>query len=83
MLIIYIECFSDPLPRAVYLAYKARKAVIINPEEKQMRNAIRQCDRSGRLLRESLKLAYTEENSSIVKVWVAKMNVIMAEVMHL
>ncbi|KAK3798066.1 hypothetical protein RRG08_034626 [Elysia crispata] len=58
---------DDPLPRAVYLAYKSRKCVMVNPEHKAMRAAIRQCDRAGRLLRDSLKLAYVEENITIVK----------------
>ncbi|GFR96431.1 sterol regulatory element-binding protein 1 [Elysia marginata] len=58
---------DDPLPRAVYLAYKARKCAVVNPEDKTMRAAIRQCDRAGRLLRDSLKLAYVEENITIVK----------------
>ncbi|XP_012940196.2 sterol regulatory element-binding protein 1 [Aplysia californica] len=58
---------DDPLPRAVYLAYKARKNVIVQPEVKNLRAAIRQCDRAGRLLRESLKLACREENLSMVR----------------
>ncbi|CAG5122454.1 unnamed protein product [Candidula unifasciata] len=62
-----LQGIDDPLPRAVYLAYKARKNVIVQPEEKILRAAIRQCDRAGRLLRESLKLAYTAENVTIVQ----------------
>ncbi|CAL1543442.1 unnamed protein product [Lymnaea stagnalis] len=58
---------DDPLPRAVYLAYKARKNVFVQPDAKNLRASIRQCDRAGRLLRESLKLAYTAENITIVK----------------
>lgn len=60
--------FSDPLPRAVYLAYKARKAVLHQPDVRIMRTTLRQCDRSGRLLRESLKLIYPEEERNTIKV---------------
>ncbi|XP_059150528.1 sterol regulatory element-binding protein 1-like [Physella acuta] len=58
---------DDPLPRAVYLAYKAKKTVFVQPDSQHFKAAIRQCDRSGRLLRESLKLSYTAENITIVK----------------
>ncbi|KAI8798918.1 sterol regulatory element-binding protein 1-like [Biomphalaria glabrata] len=58
---------DDPLPRAVYLAYKAKKNVLVSPECKTLIASLRQCDRAGRLLRESLKLAYTAENITIIK----------------
>ncbi|KAH9496042.1 Sterol regulatory element-binding protein 1 [Bulinus truncatus] len=50
----------------VYLAYKA-KNVLVSPESKVLTASLRQCDRAGRLLRESLKLAYTAENITIAK----------------
>ena len=52
----------------MYLAYKARKAVIVQPDASRARLNLRQCDRAGRLLRESLKLIYPEEERSTVKV---------------
>jgi len=58
---------DDPLPRAVYLAYKARKSVMVNPDFNRLRFTLRQCDRAGRLLRESLKLIYPEEERNTVK----------------
>lgn len=61
-------CCSDPLPRAVYLAYKARKSVMMQADSSRIRFTLRQCDRAGRLLRESLKLIYPEEERNTVKV---------------
>lgn len=66
---LFVICLcSDPLPRAVYLAYKARKAVMVLSDTSRGRLTLRQCDRAGRLLRESLKLIYPEEERTTVKV---------------
>ena len=67
---VFGVCGSDPLPRAVYLAYKARKSVLGQADLGRLRLTLRQCDRSGRLLRESLKLVYPEEEQNAIKVCV-------------
>ena len=61
--------FSDPLPRAVLFAYKARKIFMTSSDNLNNKTCIRHCDRAGRLLRESLKLTYIEENVNIIKVF--------------
>lgn len=58
--------FSDPLPKALLLAFRAKRNVMKNCHSSS--HYIRQCDRAGRLLRESLKLSYDKENTDIVKV---------------
>ncbi|XP_076467423.1 sterol regulatory element-binding protein 1-like [Babylonia areolata] len=62
-----LQSSDDPLPRAVYLAYKARKVVVLQPDLNRARSILRHCDRSGRLLRESLKLIYPEEERNTIK----------------
>nr|KAG5698523.1 hypothetical protein BaRGS_023226 [Batillaria attramentaria] len=62
-----LQASDDPLPRAVYLAYKARKSVMVQSDAGRGRMMLRQCDRAGRLLRESLKLIYPEEERNTVK----------------
>lgn len=58
--------FSDPLPKAVLVAFRSKRNIIKGCHNST--HCIRQCDRAGRLLRESLKLVYTQENKDIVKV---------------
>ncbi|KAL8615034.1 hypothetical protein ACOMHN_057938 [Nucella lapillus] len=62
-----LQASDDPLPRAVYLAYKARKSVLMQADIARVRLCLRQCDRAGRLLRESLKLIYAEEEQTTIK----------------
>lgn len=71
---IYFQCDAfprklqqcdDPLPKALLVAFRARRNVIKGCHSTS--HYIRQCDRAGRLLRESLKLTYTKENTDIVK----------------
>ncbi|XP_076446887.1 sterol regulatory element-binding protein 1-like [Babylonia areolata] len=63
-----LQASDDPLPRAVYLAYKARKSVVMQSSDvARARLCLRQCDRAGRLLRESLKLIYAEEEQTTIK----------------
>ncbi|XP_063415532.1 sterol regulatory element-binding protein 1-like [Mytilus trossulus] len=56
---------DDPLPKALLVAFRAKRNVLIDSHSSS--HYIRQCDRAGRLLRESLKLLYTKENKDIVK----------------
>ena len=56
---------DDPLPKALLLAFRAKSNVMKNCHSSS--HYIRQCDRSGRLLRESLKLSYDKENTDVVK----------------
>ena len=60
--------FSDPLPRTVLLAFRARRNLVCNTQNSGVYSVIRQADRAGRLLRESLKLSYNKENTEIVQV---------------
>ncbi|XP_041360280.1 sterol regulatory element-binding protein 1-like isoform X2 [Gigantopelta aegis] len=62
-----LQTSDDPLPRAVLFAYKARKNFMISADNFNNKTCIRHCDRAGRLLRESLKLVYVDENTNIVK----------------
>ncbi|ESP03687.1 hypothetical protein LOTGIDRAFT_224211 [Lottia gigantea] len=62
-----LQNLDDPLPKAVLFAYKARKSLILQPDTVNGKSCIRQCDRAGRLLRESLKLTYVSENTHIIK----------------
>ncbi|KAK6173452.1 hypothetical protein SNE40_016898 [Patella caerulea] len=62
-----LQTADDPLPRAVLFAFKARKSLIVQPTTLNGSACIRQCDRAGRLLRESLKLTYLSENVDIIK----------------
>jgi hypothetical protein len=65
------ECFSyfsDPLPKSVLLAFRARRNFLGNNQGSNLYSVIRQCDRAGRLLRESLKLSYSRENTDITQV---------------
>lgn len=61
-----INFFSDPLPKAVLVAFRARRNFIIRAHNAS--HCIRQCDRAGRMLRESLKLPYTKENTQLIQV---------------
>ena len=63
-----ILCFSDPLPKTVLLAFRARRNLQSNTQSSGVYSVIRQADRAGRLLRESLKLSYNKENTEIVQV---------------
>lgn len=65
-LIIHLNHSSDPLPKAVLVAYRARRNLLSNTHGST--HCIRQCDRAGRLLRESLKLSYAKQNEEIVQV---------------
>ncbi|XP_052078651.1 sterol regulatory element-binding protein 1-like isoform X2 [Mytilus californianus] len=56
---------DDPLPKALLVAFRAKRNVLRDSHSSS--HYIRQCDRAGRLLRESLKLLYTKENKEIVK----------------
>ncbi|KAK3100385.1 hypothetical protein FSP39_019112 [Pinctada imbricata] len=56
---------DDPLPKAVLVAFRARRNLITNSHNAS--HCIRQCDRAGRMLRESLKLSYSQENEQIAK----------------
>ncbi|XP_062603205.1 sterol regulatory element-binding protein 1-like [Saccostrea cucullata] len=56
---------DDPLPKAVLVAYRARRNMMTNTHGYS--HCIRQCDRAGRLLRESLKLSYSKQNEQIVQ----------------
>lgn len=56
---------DDPLPKAVLVAYRARRNLLSNTHGST--HCIRQCDRAGRLLRESLKLSYAKQNEQIVQ----------------
>ncbi|KAL8576347.1 hypothetical protein ACOMHN_048914 [Nucella lapillus] len=62
-----LQSSDDPLPKAMFLAYRARKAMVLQPDASRARFIIRHCDRSGRLLRDSLKLIYPEEERNTVK----------------
>ena len=64
--IMYHYFSSDPLPKAVLVAYRARRNLMSNTHGSS--HCIRQCDRAGRLLRESLKLSYAKQNEQIVQV---------------
>lgn len=59
---------SDPLPRAAFLAYKARKGVVAHSDVNRGRLSLQQCNRAGRLLRDSMKLIYPEQGRSAIKV---------------
>lgn len=56
---------DDPLPKAILVAYRARRNLMSNTHGST--HCIRQCDRAGRLLRESLKLSYAKQNEQIVQ----------------
>ena len=73
--------FSDPLPRAVLFAYKARKNFMTSSDNLNNKTCIRHCDRAGRLLRESLKLTYIEENVNIIKVFNVIESIVLKQVM--
>ncbi|XP_025084954.1 sterol regulatory element-binding protein 1-like isoform X2 [Pomacea canaliculata] len=60
---------DDPLPRAAFLAYKARKGVVAHSDVNRGRLSLQQCNRAGRLLRDSMKLIYPEQGRSAIK-WV-------------
>ncbi|XP_074649964.1 sterol regulatory element-binding protein 1-like [Tubulanus polymorphus] len=52
---------SDPLARSALLAFKAKKSVLTNEKSSHEYNILKQCDKSGQLLRES----FSSENSLI------------------
>ena len=61
--------YSDPLPKTVLLAFRARRNLMSNNNQSaNIYSVIRQADRAGRLLRESLKLSYNKEKTEIVQV---------------
>nr|UVI59225.1 SREBP-1 [Haliotis discus hannai] len=62
-----LQAIDDPLPRAVMFAYKARKSLLEQRENFNSKMCIRQCDRAGRSLRESLKLVYPQQKAGAVK----------------
>ncbi|XP_060074168.1 sterol regulatory element-binding protein 1-like [Ylistrum balloti] len=55
---------DDPLPKAVLVAFRARRNLQANVHGGN--HCVRQCDRAGRLLRDSLKFTYMTENVKIV-----------------
>ncbi|XP_033742232.1 sterol regulatory element-binding protein 1-like [Pecten maximus] len=55
---------DDPLPKAVLVAFRARRNLQMNVHGAN--HCVRQCDRAGRLLRDSLKFTYMTENDKIV-----------------
>ncbi|OWF55632.1 sterol regulatory element-binding protein 1-like [Mizuhopecten yessoensis] len=55
---------DDPLPKAVLVAFRARRNLQSNVHGAN--HCVRQCDRAGRLLRDSLKFTYMTENDKIV-----------------
>nr|AHB60716.1 sterol regulatory element-binding protein [Mimachlamys nobilis] len=55
---------DDPLPKAVLVAFRARRNLQTNIHGAN--HCVRQCDRAGRLLRDSLKFTYMTENEKIV-----------------
>ncbi|XP_052279884.1 sterol regulatory element-binding protein 1-like isoform X2 [Dreissena polymorpha] len=58
---------EDPLPRCVLVCYRARRNLQCARSPSQLAGVLRQCDRAGRLLRETLKLSYTSQNTAIVQ----------------
>lgn len=52
----HLQNTDDPLPRAVHLAFKARKSFLNGHGTSCHFNCMKQCQRSGELLRESLNL---------------------------
>lgn len=58
---------SDPLPRCVHLAYKARKASLTDPNCTPY-SCVQICNKAGELLRESLAMATVTQGYRITKV---------------
>ena len=59
--------FSHPLPRSVYLAFKARKGFLHGGAHRSYNSSLRQCERAGELLRESLNMDGDEEHYFHIK----------------
>ncbi|ELT88175.1 hypothetical protein CAPTEDRAFT_165299 [Capitella teleta] len=64
-----LQIDDDPLARAVFIAYKARKWFIVSGSVTGACcfNCIKQCNRAGELLKESISLSTESHNSSIVQ----------------
>uniref|UniRef100_A0A0L8H136 BHLH domain-containing protein n=2 Tax=Octopus bimaculoides TaxID=37653 RepID=A0A0L8H136_OCTBM len=58
---------SDPLPKAVFFAYKARRRFLSSTQNISDSSILRQCDHAGRLLRESLKFEKSSDHSDVIK----------------
>nr|QGX48188.1 SREBP [Sinonovacula constricta] len=58
---------DDPLPKAVLVAFRARRNFMTGAAGSSSYSVIRLCDRAGRLLRESLKLSYSREDTHIIQ----------------
>jgi len=56
------------LPKSVLVAFRARRNLLSSVNGTNLFSVVRQCDRAGRLLRESLKLTYNKENKNITQV---------------
>ena len=63
-----LQTTDDPLPKSVLMAFKARRNFFSSGQSSHCNAVIRQADRAGRLLRESLKLTYSKECSEMIKV---------------
>lgn len=58
---------NDPLPKAAFFAYKARRNFLSLTQGSSLSSLLRQCDRAGRLLRESFKFSRTYDRAEIIK----------------
>ena len=57
---------SDPLPRSVYLAFKARRCFLGNSMRRHcFYSSLKQCDRAGELLRDSLNVDARDSHYSL------------------
>lgn len=68
LFVFHFFLFSDPLPKAAFFAYKARRNFLSLTQGSSLSSLLRQCDRAGRLLRESFKFSRTYDRAEIIKV---------------
>jgi len=60
-----LQSADDPLPRAVHLAFKARKSLMNDQKSSCSYNCLKQCNRAGELLKDSLNLQTSAQNKGI------------------
>lgn len=72
--VLSVLCYSDPLPKSVLVAFRARRNLMSSTHGTNLFSVVRQCDRAGRLLRESLKLNYSKDNTHIAQVSESSLN---------
>ncbi|KAL3879146.1 hypothetical protein ACJMK2_031456 [Sinanodonta woodiana] len=64
-----VQFLDDPLPKAVLVVYRARRGLLTQQSQSRSSHhtCLRQANRGGKLLRESLKMKYNKEDTLIIQ----------------